>query len=84
MFTPIIRLILVIANLSLAAYFYSEGAYTNMSLMLLSAGFFIYGYFKYGTVYAAFQQLKKGNITKTEALISKIKNPDKLGKSHKS
>ncbi|MFY7709142.1 hypothetical protein ACOSQB_00830, partial [Tenacibaculum sp. MEBiC07804] len=33
---------------------------------------------------AAFQQIKKDNVEKAEELISKIKNPDKLTKGHKS
>ncbi len=84
MFTPIIRIILIIYSLITAAYFYSNEDFANMSMMLIAAGLFIYGYFKYGTVYAAFQQIKKDNIKKAEQLISKIKNPDKLIKGHKS
>ena len=55
-----------------------------MGLTLLAAGLFVYGYFKYGTVYAAFQQLRKENYGKAEKLISKVKNPDSLTKQHKS
>ena len=83
MFTPIIRIVLVIFSLVAAAYFYSKEDFVNMSIMLLAGGLFIYGYFKYGTVYAAFQQIKKDNVKKAEELISKIKNPDKLTKGHK-
>ncbi|PZW37006.1 hypothetical protein LX95_02898 [Mesonia algae] len=84
MFTPIIRIVLVIFSLIAAAYFYSKEDFANMSMMLIAGGLFIYGYFKYGTVYAAFQQMKKDNINKAEELISKIKNPEKLTKGHKS
>jgi predicted negative regulator of RcsB-dependent stress response len=84
MFTPIIRVILVVFSLIAAAYFYSKEDFANMSMMLIAGGLFIYGYFKYGTVYAAFQHMKKNNLKKAEELISKIKNPDKLTKGHKS
>ncbi len=84
MFTPIIRIVLVIFSLIAATYFYSKENFVNMSMMLVAGGLFIYGYFKYGTVYAAFQQIKRDNIKKAEELISKIKNPDKLTKGHKS
>lgn len=84
MFTPIIRIILVIFSLVAAGYFYSKEDFVNMSMMLIAGGLFIYGYFKYGTVYAAFQQIKKDNVKKAEQLISKIKNPEKLTKGHKS
>ncbi|WP_196889813.1 hypothetical protein [Aureivirga sp. CE67] len=53
-------------------------------MMFISCGLIIYGYFKYGTVYAAFQYVKNDNFKKAEELISKIKNPDKLTKGHKS
>ena len=84
MFTPILRVILVVFSLIAAIYFYTKQDFANMSMMLIAGGLFIYGYFKYGTVYAAFQQMKKDNIKKAEELISKIKNPDKLTKGHKS
>lgn len=84
MFTPIVRVILVIFSLIAAAYFYSKEDFANMSMMLIASGLFIYGYFKYGTVYTAFQQMKRDNIKKAEELISKIKNPNKLTKGHKS
>ena len=84
MFTPTIRVILIIFSLIASAYFYTKEDFANMSMMLIAGGLFIYGYFKYGTVYAAFQQMKKENIKKAEELISEIKNPEKLTKGHKS
>jgi tetratricopeptide (TPR) repeat protein len=84
MFTPAIRVILVILSLIASVYFYTKEDFANMSMMLIAGGLFIYGYFKYGTVYAAFQQMKKDNKKKAEELISKIKNPEKLTKGHKS
>ncbi|GAB1858630.1 hypothetical protein MHTCC0001_34700 [Flavobacteriaceae bacterium MHTCC 0001] len=84
MFTPTIRVVLVICSLITAIYFYTKEDFANMAMMLIAGGLFIYGYLKYGTVYTAFQQMKKDNIKKAEELISKIKNPDKLTKGHKS
>lgn len=84
MFTPTIRVILVIFSLIAATHFYTKEDFANMTMMLIAGGLFIYGYFKYGTVYTAFQHVKKDNTKKAEKLISKIKNPDKLTKGHKS
>lgn len=84
MFTPIIRIILIASCLGMAILFYSKEDFGNMGLTLLAAGLFIYGYYKYGTVYAAFQQLKKNNFEKAEELITKVKNPSSLTKGHKS
>lgn len=55
-----------------------------MSMMFLAAGLIIYGHYRYGTVYIAFQELKKENYDKAEKLISKIKNPDLLSNGQKS
>lgn len=55
-----------------------------MSLMFLAGGIIVYGYFRYGSVYAAFQELKKENYEMAEKLISEIKNPNYLVKSQKS
>jgi len=84
MFTPYIRLVLIIISLIIAFLFYLKADYFNMVFSLLPAVLFIYGYFKYGTVYAAFQQLKEENFKKAEELISKVKSPEKLTKGHKS
>ncbi|TVZ15593.1 tetratricopeptide repeat protein [Maribacter sp. MAR_2009_72] len=83
MFTPVVRIILVITSIGLAIVFYGRNDFWNMALSLFGAVLFVYGYFKYGTVYAAFQQLKKENYDKAEKLISKIKNPEQLSKSQK-
>ena len=84
MFTPTVRLILIIFGLILSYLFYTKDDFVSMSLMLISVGLFIYGYFRYGTVYAAFQQLKKNNVEKAEKLISKIKDPSQLNKKRRS
>jgi len=73
MFTPIIRVILIIVSLIAATYFNSKEDFANMSMMLIAGGLFIYGYYKYGTVFAAFQQMRKDNLKKAEELISKLK-----------
>ncbi len=84
MFTPVVRIILVITSLGLAVFFYEKNDFWDMALSLIGAVLFVYGYFKYGTVYAAFQELKKENFERAEKLISKIKNPEQLSKGQKS
>lgn len=84
MYTPFIRIILVIISIVLSITFYIKEDYTTMLLTLFAAILFIYGYFKSGTVYAAFQQLKKEDYKKAEALLAKIKNPALLSKGQKS
>jgi hypothetical protein len=84
MFTPFIRIVLIIACLGMSILFYLREDYINAGLTIAAAGLFGYGYFKYGTVYAAFQELKKENFDKAEKLISKIKSPNNLSKQQKS
>lgn len=84
MFNPIIRTILICISFIATFFYFIKEDYLNMSMMLIAAGLFIYGYYRYGTVYVAFQELKKGNYNKAEKLISKIKNPDILNKAQKS
>ena len=84
MYTPFIRIILVIASIGLSIAFYLNEDYLTMSMTLLAAILFIYGHFKYGTVYAAFQQLQKENYNKAETLLLKIKKPNRLSKGQKS
>ncbi len=84
MFTPFIRIILIVSCFGMAILFYSKDDFENMAMTLVAAGLFAYGYFRYGTVYAAFRHLKKNNLKKAEKLISTIKNPNRLTKGHKS
>ena len=55
-----------------------------MACSMLALGLFISGYFRNGTVYIAWQKLKKGKIERAEVLISKIKYPKYLSKGQKS
>lgn len=84
MFTPLVRILLAIGCITMAVYFYIKGDFLEMGWVLLCAGLFIYGYFKSGTVYLAFQYLKKEKYDKAAKLISKIKNPEILSKSQKN
>lgn len=84
MFNPIFRIILVVISLIATFFYFMKDEYLSMSMMIIAAGLFVYGHYRYGTVYIAFQELKKGNYEKAEKLISKIKNPDILNKGQKS
>ncbi len=67
-----------------AFFFFMDENYLNMSLMLLAAGITVYGHYRYGSVYAAFHELKGENYDKAEKLILEIKNPNYLVKSQRS
>lgn len=84
MYTPLIRITLMLASISFALYFYLTKDYINMTCSLLGTGLIISGYFRNGTVYIAWQNLKKGKNKRAEELISKIKYPNYLSKGQKS
>jgi hypothetical protein len=84
MYTPIVRIILFVVCLAMAWSFYSTGNMISTYMVLLGAGLIVSGYFRNGTVFLAFQQLKKENYEKAEQLLGKVFNPDLLKKSQKS
>ncbi|WP_298511609.1 hypothetical protein [uncultured Kordia sp.] len=84
MFTPFSRVLLIILSIVFSFYLYTKGEYVSVGITLFSSLLFIYGYYRYGTVYIAFNEIKKGRFDKAEKLISTIKNPAHLSKSHKS
>ncbi|UII81067.1 hypothetical protein [Flagellimonas sp. CMM7] len=83
MYSPLTRISLVILSIVLGAYLFSQSNYLDASLSIVAGTLIIYGYYKYGTVYAAFQKLKKGKFESAEKLINKTKNPARLSKQQK-
>ena len=83
MFTPTLRIIFIFLSLLIAAFLYSKEEYVIMVPIFISVSLFILDYFKSGTVYIAFKELKKGNLKKAEKLILKTKNPEGLSKGQK-
>lgn len=84
MYSPIVRIILAGVALIMAWKFYSMGNMTSTYMVLVAIGLIVWGYFKNGTVYMAFQQLKKENYHKAEQLLLKVSKPELLKKSQKS
>jgi len=84
MYNPIVRIILGIVGIVMAWNFYSTGNMTSFYMVMVAIGLIVWGYYKNGTVFIAFQQLKKEDFQKAEQLLSKIKNPNLLKKSQKS
>lgn len=84
MFNPLIRIVLIVSSFAMSILFYSNEDFKNMGLILIAVVLIVYGYYKYGTVYLAFQEIKKNNYKKAEKLIAKINKPNNLTKGHKS
>lgn len=84
MFSPTVRAIIGVVGLFMAWRFYSNGNMTSIYMVLIGVGLVVWGYFKNGTVYMAFQQLRKGNYGKAEQLLKKTTYPGLLKRSQKS
>ena len=84
MYSPIVRLILLVLALFMAWKSYLGGNMTSTYMSVVAIGLIIWGYFKNGTVYGSFQLLKKEKYDEAEKLLSKTKYPELLKKSQKS
>lgn len=84
MHSPIVRLILTIIALYFSWNAYSDGNIQSALLYLLAVGLIIWGYFKNGTVYLAFNQIKNQNFDKAELLLNKVNSPENLKKQQQA
>lgn len=84
MLYPRIRLLLALVLLVYAIFVLFTFGMGRAWFAFLAVGLLILTHFIYGTVWASFRQLQKGNFEKAENLINQIKRPDWLAKSAKS
>lgn len=84
MYTPFVRLLFGVLGIALAIKFYLSGSIPSLLLTLGGVALVVWGYFRNGTVFIAFQQVKKNNPTKAERLLAKIKKPEWLSRSQKA
>jgi tetratricopeptide (TPR) repeat protein len=83
MFTPKTRILIIVACLMLAFYsFYQHKMYAAVVAIcfVLMVGL---GYFRQGTVYLAFKQLRSGDIKKAEVSLAQTSNLKWLSKIQK-
>ncbi len=83
MFTPLVRMILVMIGCCLALHNFLEKEYSQLVFILVAIILIVLGYFKNGTIYLTCRQLKKGNYSKATQLLKTIKNPNLLSTSQK-
>ena len=84
MFSRLYRYLIIVICLLATVFFFLKEDYLNMSMMLGAAILIFFGHYRYGTVYEAFQYLKKENYVKAEKLINQIQKPEWLAKGQKS
>lgn len=83
MFYPGIRVILIIIHTIGAIGLFLLGQPLWAIIVLFGGILQVYGYFRYGTVWLAFQQLGKQNFQEVDKRLFLIKNPQLLSKSQK-
>lgn len=84
MFSPTIRLLLIIGSMILAIAMFFRGETALGTGLLVSSALLGYGYFRTGAVYLAFKQMQKGRIPRAQKLINGIRRPDWLSPGQKA
>ena len=83
MFTPTIRIAIVLASLLFSINDLQHGLTTRAYLSLCVMGIFIWGYFKSGTVYLAWTKIKQKDFDKAEKILDQTKYPKLLTKEQR-
>ncbi|WP_459195737.1 tetratricopeptide repeat protein [Wukongibacter baidiensis] len=83
MFTNKIRIILIISGLVIGSFFIFIGDIFNGIILIAVSLLLIYGYFRYGAIYLAFQYVVRDNLVKAKELIDTTPTPNLLNKQHK-
>lgn len=78
------RMIFAAIATAFAIFWVIKGLYIPAAIMMVGVGFIVYGYFKYGTVYLAFRQLRSGKLEDAKKTLDQIKDKDKLNSEHKA
>ena len=77
MFTPVTRAFLILGSIAYAIWLFSMGNLGGI-LFLVAAACLVFGYFRYGTIWLAFQAVRKGKFKLAEKLIGKVFDPNSL------
>lgn len=77
------RIIIIIIFLVLGCVFMLNRSFLNGAFMLIGALILIYCHFRYGTVWRAFQSIKKNEYDKAKKELLQIKKPELLANSQK-
>jgi tetratricopeptide (TPR) repeat protein len=83
MFGRNLRIVMGVICFVFGCIIINYGMLIEGALLILSVLFITYGYFRNGTVWKAFQSIKKNNFAKAKKELSQISKPDLLSKSQK-
>lgn len=83
MFTSPIRFILISFSLISGVYLLTQQVYVGIFL-LLSGALWIFGYFRYGSVWVAFRAFNKGDLEQARKISAQVRNPQLLNSQHRA
>ncbi len=84
MYTPLLRIVIGLLAAVGSVFFFMNDRYNTALILLVSLALTITSYFRNGTVFLAFRQMKKFNIPKAKILLEKVYNPKWLTKGQRS
>ena len=83
MFPPLVRFVLVVASIVYGGYTIYMGQWTG-ALFLVIGLLLLWGHFRYGTVWFAFNSLKFGDYDGAKALLEKVRSPELLNEQNRT
>lgn len=83
MFTPVIRLLLLLALAGIAVLFAYAGKLMPLFFATFLSGFLLWDYLKRGTIPLALRKLRKNDYAGAEKILNFTKNPDALSKKQR-
>jgi hypothetical protein len=84
MFTTRLRLILIVLLTALAAWNAASARRSGTVLLLGGAAFLAWGYFRYGTVWLAWREVRRGNMRRAGGLLREVRFPSALTRAQRA
>lgn len=84
MFSPALRLCLILASVAFGVHQLLQGNTLAGMGFLAGAGLLAWGHVRYGTVQVAFQRLQAGDVRGANRMLDGVKRPDMLASQHRA
>jgi outer membrane PBP1 activator LpoA protein len=78
MFGTKLRLVLIVLLSGFAVWSAADGLHSRAVIYLAGAAFLAWGYFRYGTVWLAWQEVRRGNTGRAAELLREVRHPSAL------
>ena len=78
MFGTKLRLVLIVLLSGFAVWSAVDGLHSRALVYLAGAAFLAWGYYRYGTVWLAWQEVRRGNTVRAAELLRQVRHPSAL------